>query len=267
MQRREFSLGLAALGAFPVGGLRSAGRPGATSPKVGTARWRGLSRTRRVAWGVHAGYRNRPGFGLASGRAFSPCAAPSAVGGVDAVAGGPGPRKLDARGITRLPMWSTTRPSAGRAQAQVGALTVGELCSATVSLERQHRSQRLAGTPRRPGCAHPLPAYAGDPITRLDRNEPTLNEAAIGDVRDTTTPLAMLQTMQKAGAGRITVCPRPARGCSVGSLKPALATSACARGPGLEGGDKTGTAAAVVPPTMWPCFGRCGASGHRGQCW
>ena len=39
------------------------------------------------------------------------------------------------------------------------------------------------------------------PITRLDRNEPTLNEAAIGDVRDTTTPLAMLQTMQKLVLG------------------------------------------------------------------
>ena len=35
----------------------------------------------------------------------------------------------------------------------------------------------------------------GDPITRLDRTEPTLTEAAVGDPRDTTTPLAMLQTL------------------------------------------------------------------------
>jgi hypothetical protein len=58
--------------------------------------------------------------------------------------------------------------------------------------------------------------------------------------------------------------PRPARGCSVGSLKPAPATSACARGPGLEGGDKTGTAGssgtANDVAVLWPP----GASGHRG---
>jgi len=41
----------------------------------------------------------------------------------------------------------------------------------------------------------------GDATTRLDRNEPTLNEAAVGDPRDTTTPLAMLRTMQKLVLG------------------------------------------------------------------
>jgi beta-lactamase class A len=34
-----------------------------------------------------------------------------------------------------------------------------------------------------------------DPITRLDRNEPTLNTAIPGDLRDTTTPAAMAQDM------------------------------------------------------------------------
>lgn len=36
----------------------------------------------------------------------------------------------------------------------------------------------------------------GDPVSRLDRNEPSLNEATPGDPRDTTTPQAMAQTMQ-----------------------------------------------------------------------
>jgi beta-lactamase class A len=42
-------------------------------------------------------------------------------------------------------------------------------------------------------------AYArsiGDTMTRLDRNEPALNEALPGDLRDTTTPLAMAKNMQ-----------------------------------------------------------------------
>jgi len=35
----------------------------------------------------------------------------------------------------------------------------------------------------------------GDPVTRLDRNEPALNEAKPGDVRDTTTPSALARYM------------------------------------------------------------------------
>ena len=37
----------------------------------------------------------------------------------------------------------------------------------------------------------------GDDVTRLDRNEPDLNEGTPGDERDTTTPTAMAKTMQK----------------------------------------------------------------------
>ncbi|HCA18784.1 MAG TPA: class A beta-lactamase [Alcaligenes faecalis] len=41
----------------------------------------------------------------------------------------------------------------------------------------------------------------GDSVTRLDRNEPTLNEARPGDPRDTTTPQAMVQTLQNLVLG------------------------------------------------------------------
>ncbi|MCX5463662.1 class A beta-lactamase [Alcaligenes parafaecalis] len=41
----------------------------------------------------------------------------------------------------------------------------------------------------------------GDTVTRLDRNEPDLNEATPGDPRDTTTPKAMVQTLQKLVLG------------------------------------------------------------------
>ncbi len=37
----------------------------------------------------------------------------------------------------------------------------------------------------------------GDPLTRLDRIEPELNTAVVGDVRDTTTPRAMVNTLNK----------------------------------------------------------------------
>jgi beta-lactamase class A len=41
----------------------------------------------------------------------------------------------------------------------------------------------------------------GDNTTRLDRNEPELNSNIPGDIRDTTTPYAMLETMQKLLVG------------------------------------------------------------------
>lgn len=41
----------------------------------------------------------------------------------------------------------------------------------------------------------------GDTVTRLDRNEPSLNEATPGDLRDTTTPQAMVQTLQSLVLG------------------------------------------------------------------
>jgi len=40
-------------------------------------------------------------------------------------------------------------------------------------------------------------AETGDKVTRLDRDEPELNSAIPGDVRDTTTPVAVSQTLQK----------------------------------------------------------------------
>ena len=43
----------------------------------------------------------------------------------------------------------------------------------------------------------------GDPVTRLDRNEPGLNAAAPGDERDTTSPRAMSQAMRKALLGDV----------------------------------------------------------------
>jgi beta-lactamase class A len=43
----------------------------------------------------------------------------------------------------------------------------------------------------------------GDGKTRLDRNEPSLNSAIPGDPRDTTTPNAMLRSMQTLLIGEV----------------------------------------------------------------
>ena len=143
-----------------------------------------------------------------------------------------------------------------------GGLTVGELCSATVSLSDNTAANVLLERHGGPAALTRYLRALGDPITRLDRNEPTLNEAAIGDVRDTTTPRA------KSWCWANHCLPRPARGCSVGSLKPAPATSACARGPRAgRWGTRQALPAAVVLPTMWPCFGRQAPAVTAGRFW
>lgn len=74
-------------------------------------------------------------------------------------------------------------------------MTLAELCEAAVTL-----SDNTAGNLMLASFGGPqgLTAFArsiGDTVTRLDRTEPTLNEAIPGDPRDTTTPAAMVKNM------------------------------------------------------------------------
>ncbi len=72
-----------------------------------------------------------------------------------------------------------------------GGMTLAEICEAAVT-----RSDNTAGNLMLADVGGPsgLTAFVrtlGDEVTRLDRNEPSLNEALPGDPRDTTTPNAM----------------------------------------------------------------------------
>ena len=75
-------------------------------------------------------------------------------------------------------------------------MTLAEICDAAVTLSDNTAANLLLaviGGP--PG----LTAYVrglGDEVTRLDRNEPSLNEALPDDPRDTTTPNAMASSLQ-----------------------------------------------------------------------
>jgi len=83
-----------------------------------------------------------------------------------------------------------------------GTATVAELCRAmTVESDNGAANLMLAAIGGPPALTRFL-RQTGDPTTRLDRNEPSLNEATPGDPRDTTTPLAML-----GSAGRLWLGP------------------------------------------------------------
>lgn len=82
-----------------------------------------------------------------------------------------------------------------------GAMTVRELCAAAVELSDNTAANLLLGTIGGPAAVTHFARAIGDTRTRLDRMEPTLNDAIPGDPRDTTTPAAMAATIQKLTTG------------------------------------------------------------------
>lgn len=80
-------------------------------------------------------------------------------------------------------------------------MTIGELCSAAVTLSDNTAANLLLATIGGPSGFTARLRGLGDRITRLDRNETTLNEAALGDPRDTTTPNAFADTFLKLALG------------------------------------------------------------------
>ena len=82
-------------------------------------------------------------------------------------------------------------------------MTVGELCSATVSLSDNTAANLLLASNGGPPALTAYVRSLGDSITRLDRNEPSLNEARPGDPRDTTTPVAMVHCIQALALGHL----------------------------------------------------------------
>jgi beta-lactamase class A len=77
-----------------------------------------------------------------------------------------------------------------------GALSVGALCQAAVELSDNTAANLLLRESGGPKALTRWLRGIGDGKTRLDRTEPTLNQALPGDPRDTTTPEAMAATVE-----------------------------------------------------------------------
>lgn len=78
-----------------------------------------------------------------------------------------------------------------------GRLSVEELAAAAVVESDNGAANLLLEAAMGPAGLTNFLRAGGDSVTRLDRNEPTLNENLPGDERDTTTPRAMALTMQR----------------------------------------------------------------------
>jgi beta-lactamase class A len=90
-----------------------------------------------------------------------------------------------------------------RAHVAEGRMTIEELARAAVTVSDNTAAnillRKLGGPPGLTRFFREL----GDSVTRLDRNEPTLNTNLPGDVRDTTTPRAMAGALRLVLTGTV----------------------------------------------------------------
>jgi len=101
-----------------------------------------------------------------------------------------GLERLDRRIVYGKQVLLSTSPVT---EKHVGAgMTVGELCAAAVTRSDNAAANLLLDSFGGPAALTAFLRTLGDPVTRLDRHEPELNEARPGDPRDTTAPRAML---------------------------------------------------------------------------
>jgi beta-lactamase class A len=76
-------------------------------------------------------------------------------------------------------------------------MTVAAICDAAITLSDNTAGNLLLDSFGGPPALTMYMRSLGDPVTRLDRRETELNEAIPGDPRDTTSPLAMAETLRK----------------------------------------------------------------------
>ncbi|MGI4855192.1 MAG: class A beta-lactamase [Janthinobacterium lividum] len=88
-----------------------------------------------------------------------------------------------------------TEPHAG------GSMTVGALCHAALTRSDNTAANILLEAVGGPASVTQFARTLHDPVTRLDRNEPTLNSSLVGDPRDTTSPTAMTGDLQNVLLG------------------------------------------------------------------
>lgn len=143
-------------------------------------------------------------------------------------------------------------------QPHGGTLTVAQLCAAAIERSDNAAANLLLATVGGPPGVTAFMRRLGDPVTRLDRTEPALNEAAPGDVRDTTTPEAMANLM--ARLARSPVLSDASRARLYGWLRGATTGLTRIRAgvpAGWTVGDKTGTTSSSGDDVaiLWPPTG------------
>lgn len=105
-----------------------------------------------------------------------------------------GTEKLDRRVTYGKDKVVTYSPETEK-HADTDGMTVAELCGAAITLSDNTAGNLLLESFGGPAALTSWLRTTGDTETRLDRNEPDVNQAVKDDPRDTTTPDAMLDTI------------------------------------------------------------------------
>ncbi len=140
-------------------------------------------------------------------------------------------------------------------QPHGGTLTVAQLCAAAIEYSDNGAANLLLRTVGGPAGVTAFVRSLGDGITRLDRNEPALNDTTPGDLRDTTTPDAMANVLVRLV--RTPVLSPASKARLYGWLRGAKTGAARIRAgvpAGWAVGDKTGTtnSAGNDVAILWP---------------
>ena len=96
-----------------------------------------------------------------------------------------------------LVAYSPVTEPALRVEGGVGRLSLEALCAAAMTVSDNTAANLLLRVLDGPPALTAWLRGIGDPTTRLDRTEPTLNTAIPGDPRDTTSPAAMAITARR----------------------------------------------------------------------
>ena len=88
-----------------------------------------------------------------------------------------------------------------KAHVKDGGLPLGDLCQAAVELSDNTAANLILRQLGGPSAVTAFARGLGDPVTLLDRNEPTLNTAIPGDPRDTTSPAAIMADLRALSLG------------------------------------------------------------------
>ncbi len=111
-----------------------------------------------------------------------------------------GEERLDRRIVFSERELVTYSP-ATKEHAGPAGMAIETICAAAMTLSDNTAGNLMLASFGGPEGLTAFLRGLGDPVTRLDRIETALNEGTPGDPRDTTSPAAMLATMQKIVAG------------------------------------------------------------------
>ncbi len=138
-------------------------------------------------------------------------------------------------------------------------MTIAELCAAAMQYSDNAAVNLLMQELGGPAAVTAYARSIGDETFRLDRWEPELNSAIPGDVRDTSTPVAMEKSLQRLALGDALALPQRAqfvtwlKGNTTGGKRMGTGVPA-----GWIVGDKTGTGSYGTTNDiglLWPATG------------